>query len=125
MQSVALSLRLVCNTLVCLSRVADNLVCIECVTCVALVSSQKGSGKTGEKGKKGKPDKGSVEKCERHLLGGENMSEVLFIESWGEAADSLMKLAQESVDTNTLVRVRKAKRVEAMSKDDGDDDQDL
>ena len=79
-------------------------------------SSQKGSGKTGGKGKKGKSDKGPVEKCELHLLGGENMSEVLFIESWGETADSLMKLAQESVDTNALLRVRKAKRVEAMPK---------
>ena len=42
------------------------------------------------------------------------MSEVLFIESWGEAADSLMRLAQESIDTNSLLRVRKAKRVESM-----------
>ena len=77
-------------------------------------TAQKGSGKTGGKGKKGKTDKGPVEKCELHLLGGESMSEVLFIESWGEAADSLMRLAQESIDTNSLLRVRKAKRVESM-----------
>ena len=75
--------------------------------------TQKGSGETGGKGKK---IKGSLEKCELHLLGGEDVSEVLFVEAWGEAAESLMKLAQESVDTNSLLRVRKAKRVEAMPK---------
>ena len=57
-----------------------------------------------------------VEKCELHVLGGKTMTDMLYIESWGEAARVLAMYAQQSVRDNALIRVSKATRVESMPK---------
>jgi hypothetical protein len=66
--------------------------------------STKGKGKG--KGKKGKTESNN-NKCEVHLLGGKGVSEVLFIEAWGNGADALFALAEQG----KLVKIQNAKIV--------------
>jgi hypothetical protein len=51
-------------------------------------SKGKGKGKGKDKGKQG-----DNEKCEVHVLGGESMQEMLFVEAWGAAASAFYNLA--------------------------------
>ena len=48
---------------------------------------------------------GPVNKCEVHVLGGECMADILYVEPWGEAADSLMDIAGRAVAERTCVRI--------------------
>jgi hypothetical protein len=70
------------------------------------ITPKKGKGK-----KKATKEAISDDKCEIHLLGGEDMSEMLFIEAWGECAGVLYNLATAS----SLVKVSGSKSSTALS----------
>ena len=58
-------------------------------------TSIKGGGKgAGKGGGRGKGASQETAKCEVHLLGGQDMSEMVFVEAWGEAAAAFQGLAQ-------------------------------
>ena len=60
----------------------------------AKAKGKKGSKKTTKKGGKSSANEGDADKkCEIHLLGGTTMSEVAFIEAWGEGAVRLHEMA--------------------------------
>ena len=61
---------------------------------LARMATVKGGGKGVNKGGgKGKGAGQDTSKCEVHLMGGRDMSDMLFIEAWGDAAETWMSLA--------------------------------
>ena len=56
----------------------------------------KGKGKGTKKGKPAE-SKGGSDKCEVHLLGGKNMSDLLYFEAWGDDARSLSNIAKRGL----------------------------
>ena len=75
---------------------------------VVLVRMTKVKGKGGGRGKgRGKPLGEERDKCEVHLMGGQGMSEVLYVEAWSEAAGSLGAVAV----FGRLLRIEKAQVV--------------
>ena len=57
------------------------------------VRQQQGKGK-GKKTGGGKEGKGETVKCELHVLGGSTMADMLFVDAWGDAAETLHNIAQ-------------------------------
>ncbi len=70
--------------------------------------AQQGQGKS-KGSKKGKADN---VKCEVHLLGGDGMQEMLFIEAWGPSAEAFRALAT----LGGLIRIENAKVIPQMPK---------